>query len=187
MAKANGNTRRKQGHQGSEGSLSPDHSHSHSETPAAEADLKPLAAFDLGYEVSIVHWLSSPAYSPSREPSYVLLSMCNAMDANVIRLKSVIDSQIFDQLRDKIREYKASLEHRHWLTLKADADHALVMSPSLNWWYGLGTIIAHHMAHPRKSATQQRKNNPRSRLGFLDIPLSFVFVRAFSSCFVLAL
>ena len=43
------------------------------------------------------------------------------------------------------------------------------------------------MAHPKKSATQHRKNKPRNRLGFLDIPLSLVFVKAFSSSFVFAL
>src|SRR6266850_5057982 len=36
------------------------------------------------------------------------------------------------------------------------------------------------MAHPKTSATQHRKNRPRNRLGFFDIPLSWVFVRAFS-------
>jgi hypothetical protein len=47
-----------------------------------------------------------------------------------------------------------------------------------------GTAV---MAHPKSSATQHRKNNPRNRLGFLDILFSLSFVRAFSSSFVFAL
>jgi hypothetical protein len=43
------------------------------------------------------------------------------------------------------------------------------------------------MAYPRTSATQHRKNSPRNRLGLFDVPLSLVFVKAFSSSFVLAL
>jgi hypothetical protein len=52
---------------------------------------------------------------------------------------------------------------------------------------GIPATIGTGMAHPNKSATQHLKKIPRRRLGFLDIPLSFAFVKALSSSFVLAL
>jgi hypothetical protein len=49
-----------------------------------------------------------------------------------------------------------------------------------------GTPVIDAMAHPKKSATQHRKNSPFKSAGFLDILLSFSRVRFVSSSLVLA-
>ena len=72
------------------------------------------------------------------------------------------------------------------------------MRGELNWVDGtgdLGGIAARRwiaqgrnsMGHPNKSATQQRKNRPRTRCGLLAIPFSFLCVSSVSSFLVFAL
>jgi beta-lactamase regulating signal transducer with metallopeptidase domain len=47
-------------------------------------------------------------------------------------------------------------------------------------------LLLRDMAHPKKSETQQRKYNPRSNSGRLDIDRSFLLASDFNSSLVLA-
>ncbi len=58
--------------------------------------------------------------------------------------------------------------------------------PPCRWGSDSFLSPARVMAHPKKSATQQRKYRPRSSVGLLDMRVSFVVVRFFSSSFVFA-